>query len=97
MKLFLSRISIGGTDLLQLPETGMRKIRGKRISMIFQEPMLSLNPVLTIAEQIEEVLQQHLNLSHEAMQARIRELLNKSVYLMRHAACTSIHFSFPAA
>lgn len=71
------KISIGGTDLLQLPETAMRKIRGKRISMIFQEPMLSLNPVMTIAEQIEEVLQQHLNLSHEAMQARIRELLEQ--------------------
>ena len=71
------KISIGGTDLLQLPETGMRKIRGKRISMIFQEPMLSLNPVMTIAEQIKEVLQQHLNLSHEAMQARIRELLEQ--------------------
>ena len=41
----------------------MRNIRGKSISMIFQEPMLSLNPVLTIAEQIGEVLERHLNLN----------------------------------
>ncbi len=71
------RIRINGTDLLQLPETEMRKIRGKRISMIFQEPMLSLNPVLTIAEQIGEVLKQHLQLSDKAAQARIQELLEQ--------------------
>ncbi len=69
------QIRINGIDMLQLPETDMRKIRGKRISMIFQEPMLSLNPVLTIAEQIEEVLKQHLKLSHQTTQARIQELL----------------------
>ncbi len=71
------QIKINGTDLLRLPESGMRKIRGKHISMIFQEPMLSLNPVLTIAGQIEEVLQQHLNLPHKAAQARIQELLEQ--------------------
>ncbi|MXS78940.1 ABC transporter ATP-binding protein [Nitrosomonas sp. JL21] len=70
-------IRIDDTDLLQLPETTMRKIRGKRISMIFQEPMLSLNPVLTIAEQIEEVLKQHFNLSRQAIDTRIRELLEQ--------------------
>ncbi|UJP05396.1 MAG: ABC transporter ATP-binding protein [Nitrosomonas sp.] len=68
-------IRIGGIDLLRLPETGMRTIRGKRIGMIFQEPMLSLNPVMTIAEQIEEVLKRHLHLSKTAAQQRIRELL----------------------
>jgi len=71
------QIRINGIDVLQLPETEMRKIRGKHISMIFQEPMLSLNPVLTIAEQIEEVLKQHLNLSHQATQVRIQELLEQ--------------------
>ena len=71
------QIRINGTDILQLPETAMRKIRGKRISMIFQEPMLSLNPVLTIAEQIEEVLKQHFNLSRPDIDARIRELLEQ--------------------
>lgn len=71
------QIRLNGADMLQLPEREMRKIRGKRISMIFQEPMLSLNPVLTIAEQIEEVLKQHLKLSRQAVQARIRELLEQ--------------------
>ena len=46
------RISLGDTDLLQLSEARMRTIRGARIGMIFQEPMLSLNPVLTIGAQI---------------------------------------------
>jgi len=71
------QIKIDGTDVLQIPETEMRKIRGKRISMIFQEPMLSLNPVLTIAEQIDEVLKQHLNLPQKAAQMRIQELLEQ--------------------
>ncbi|MDH5479694.1 MAG: ABC transporter ATP-binding protein [Nitrosomonas sp.] len=69
-------IKINGSDLLQLPEIDMRTIRGKHISMIFQEPMLSLNPVLTIAEQINEVLKRHFNLTPEAAQTRILDLLN---------------------
>ena len=71
------QIKINDIDVLQLPEKEMRKIRGKHISMIFQEPMLSLNPVMTIAEQTYEVLQQHLNLSRPAAQARILELLEQ--------------------
>lgn len=71
------QIKINDTDLLQLSEAGMRTIRGKRISMIFQEPMLSLNPVLTISEQIEEVLNQHLQLSKDATKKRIQELLEQ--------------------
>jgi len=76
-EIIAGQIKIDGTDLLQLPETEMRKIRGKRISMIFQEPMLSLNPVLTIAEQIAEVLKQHLNLSRQDANLRIQELLEQ--------------------
>ncbi|SEF97668.1 ABC transporter ATP-binding protein [Nitrosomonas ureae] len=71
------QIKLNGTDILQLSEMDMRTIRGKRISMVFQEPMLSLNPVLTIAEQIEEVLNQHLQLSKDATRQRIRELLEQ--------------------
>lgn len=71
------KIKLNGTDILQLSERDMRTIRGKRISMIFQEPMLSLNPVLTIAEQIEEVLNQHLQLSKNATRQRIQELLEQ--------------------
>ena len=64
-------------DLLLLPEASMRGIRGRRISMIFQEPMLSLNPVMTVAEQIGEVLQRHFSLRGEAAQKRILEILNQ--------------------
>ncbi len=71
------RIYLHDEDLLQLPETTMRNIRGKHISMIFQEPMLSLNPVLTIAEQIQEVLQQHFRLPHNSSQTRIQTLLKQ--------------------
>jgi ABC-type dipeptide/oligopeptide/nickel transport system ATPase component len=53
------RILFDGTDLLGLPESGMRQIRGNRISMIFQEPMTSLNPVFRVREQIAEVVRLH--------------------------------------
>lgn len=52
-------ILFDGTDILKLPEPEMRKLRGNRISMIFQEPMTSLNPVFTIGYQIEESLILH--------------------------------------
>lgn len=70
-------IKIDGNDLLLLPETDMRKVRGKRISMIFQEPMLSLNPVMTIASQIEEVLKQHFDLHRTDIQKRILDILQQ--------------------
>src|SRR6202140_4609963 len=54
-----------GRDLLELSEPEMRKVRGDAISMIFQEPMTSLNPVLTIGRQIAEVLTLHRGLSRE--------------------------------
>jgi peptide/nickel transport system ATP-binding protein/oligopeptide transport system ATP-binding protein len=53
------RILFDGRDLATLSEAEIRKIRGNRISMIFQEPMTSLNPVYTIGFQIEEVLRRH--------------------------------------
>ncbi len=70
-------IKLNGNDVLQLPEIEMRRIRGKLISMIFQEPMLSLNPVLTIADQINEVLKQHLKLEYSTAKERIKELLEQ--------------------
>jgi len=64
-----------GTDLLQLSEPEMRKIRGNRISMIFQEPMTSLNPVLTVGRQIAETVMLHQQVgSREAME-RATEML----------------------
>ncbi|MFN7221124.1 MAG: ATP-binding cassette domain-containing protein, partial [Burkholderiales bacterium] len=55
-----SKISFNGTDLLTLPDADMRQIRGKDISVIFQEPMTSLNPVFTCGDQISEVLRLHM-------------------------------------
>src|SRR5690606_41248740 len=52
-------VRLRGTDLLQLDEAAMRRIRGNRISMIFQEPMTSLNPVLTVGRQIAETVRLH--------------------------------------
>jgi peptide/nickel transport system ATP-binding protein len=68
---------LGDIDLFLLPEATMRTIRGKRISMIFQEPMLSLNPVMTVAAQIGEVLQRHFGLAGAAAQKRILKILNQ--------------------
>jgi peptide/nickel transport system ATP-binding protein len=70
-------IRLNGNELLTLPESAMRKIRGNHIGMIFQEPMLSLNPVMTTGEQIEEVLVQHSNLRGAAAQTRVLELLQQ--------------------
>lgn len=50
---------LDGIDMLALPEREMRRVRGGRLAMIFQEPMTSLNPVLTIGQQIEEALTAH--------------------------------------
>ena len=64
-----------GEDLLRLPETRLRDIRGDRIAMVFQEPMTALNPVFTIGEQVAESLRQHRGLSHrEALSAAARVL-----------------------
>lgn len=70
-----SKILFKGEDLLTLPEVAMRKIRGRRIAMIFQEPMSSLNPVLTIGAQISEALRIHVNLHGQQAEQRVIELL----------------------
>jgi peptide/nickel transport system ATP-binding protein len=68
-------IDYEGRDLLQLPEREMRSIRGNDISMIFQEPMTSLNPVLTCGFQIAEVVRRHQRLSKQASWDRAVEML----------------------
>jgi peptide/nickel transport system ATP-binding protein len=65
----------GGEELLRMPATRLRRIRGKEISFVFQEPMTSLNPVFTVGRQIGEVLRTHLGLSRAAARARSIELL----------------------
>ena len=68
-------ITLDGRDLLQLNEAAMRKVRGNELSMIFQEPMTSLNPVLTIGEQISEAIRLHQDLTQTAIADRAVEML----------------------
>jgi oligopeptide/dipeptide ABC transporter ATP-binding protein len=65
-----------GRNLLSLPEEEMRRIRGREIGMIFQEPMTSLNPVLTIGRQLTEGLETHLGMTSAQAEARAVELLS---------------------
>jgi len=69
-------VQLSGLDLLALPEAAMRTVRGRRIAMIFQEPATSLNPVLTIGQQIGEVLVRHAGLRGAKLAARVTELLD---------------------
>jgi peptide/nickel transport system ATP-binding protein len=69
-------ITLDGTDLTALPEADMRGIRGRRIAMIFQEPMTSLNPVLSVGDQIGETLRAHHGLKGRAERDRVLELLD---------------------
>ncbi|WP_417809423.1 ABC transporter ATP-binding protein [Thioclava sp.] len=68
-------ITLNGTDLTALPETKMRAIRGDRIAMIFQEPMTSLNPVLSIGLQLTEAIRAHEPISKSEASARALEAL----------------------
>ncbi|MFH1873335.1 MAG: ABC transporter ATP-binding protein [Pseudomonadota bacterium] len=70
-------VGFEGTDLLALPESGMREIRGGGIGMIFQEPATSLNPVLSVGRQIVEALELHAGLRGAAARARAAELLDQ--------------------
>jgi peptide/nickel transport system ATP-binding protein len=69
------RVIFGGRDLLRLPESEMRALRGRDISMIFQEPMTSLNPVMTVGAQLAEPLRIHLGMNEAQARARSVELL----------------------
>jgi oligopeptide/dipeptide ABC transporter ATP-binding protein len=69
------QVMFDGRDLLTLPEEAMRLVRGSEIGMVFQEPMTSLNPVLTIGRQLTEVLEQHRNASPSVARIRAEELL----------------------
>ena len=72
-----SSIHFGGRDLLQLSIAERRTMCGKDISMIFQEPMSSLNPVFTVGFQIAEVLRQHMGMNRKQARARTLELLDE--------------------
>jgi oligopeptide transport system ATP-binding protein len=66
-----------GQDLLQLSDGALRKIRGRDIAMIFQDPMTSLNPVLTVGRQIREALETHFDMDRKAADERSAELLDR--------------------
>ena len=70
------RVLLDGENLTALPEAEMRRIRGRRIAMIFQEPMTSLNPVLTIGDQIGETVKQHQRMKGRLARERVLELLD---------------------
>ncbi|MDT8854118.1 ABC transporter ATP-binding protein [Paracoccaceae bacterium Fryx2] len=76
-------VHLGGTDLLALPEAQMRALRGDRIAMIFQEPMTSLNPVMTVGTQLTEAIRAHAPVSRA--EARVQAL----------AALTAVRLSQP--
>ena len=69
-------IRLDGVDLLTLDEEGIRQVRGGRVGMVFQEPMTSLNPVLSIGRQLTEAMRAHLGLTPAAARARAVELLD---------------------
>jgi len=69
--------TFGGRDLLRLRDRELRRVRGRQISMIFQDPMTSLNPVLTIGRQIREALETHFDMKRKPATARAAELLDR--------------------
>ena len=76
-KIVSGEVVYSGTDLLTLSEHDMRSIRGEKISMIFQDPMTALNPVITVGEQIAEslLLHNHEHKSHDEIEKRVEESL----------------------
>ncbi len=74
-KIVDGQVLFDGQDLIKLSEDQLRQIRGNRIAMIFQDPMTSLNPVLTVGRQITESLELHLNMNKEQSRKRAIELL----------------------
>lgn len=71
------KLEFDGSDLLKMSPDALRAVRGSQISMVFQEPMTSLNPTLTVGRQITESLEIHLGLSHRQARDRAAELLRE--------------------
>ncbi len=70
-----SRITLAGTDLLALRGEALRQVRGRRVAMIFQDPLSSLNPVLTIGDQVAETIRAHFPIPAREARARAEALL----------------------
>ena len=71
------RVDVDGIDVTQLPEARMRDVRGHRISIIFQEPSTSLNPIMTVGRQITEVIERHTDLRGDAAHAKALDWLKR--------------------
>lgn len=84
-------ILFDGTELVGLPEAEFRLLRGKRIALISQNPMTSLDPIVRIGEQIDEVSRLHLGLSNEAAKARSLDLIAQ----LRIPEPDAVHASYP--
>src|SRR6476646_34080 len=74
-KIASGEVLLEGRDIIKMSDNDVRKIRGKEIAMIFQDPMTSLNPVLTISRQLCEAIQLHLGMNREQARARAVDLL----------------------
>ena len=70
-------VNVEGSEVLELPESRMRDVRGRKISIIFQEPATSLNPVMTVGRQITEVIERHTTLRGDAARAKAVEWLRR--------------------
>ena len=77
LKVVAGDILLNDDSLFALSEMEMQKVRGRKIAMIFQEPMTALNPVMTIGEQVAEVLRLHLDLSEQEIKKRVVELFEE--------------------
>jgi oligopeptide/dipeptide ABC transporter ATP-binding protein len=75
-RIIRGEVKLNGVDLLTLSDVELRTIRGRHIAMIFQEPMTSLNPVLTIERQLTEPLELHMNMTRRQAATRAAELLD---------------------
>ena len=76
-RIVAGRIALNGTELTRLDERAWRKLRGNRVAMIFQDPMMTLNPVLRIDTQMVEAVRAHHDVSKESALARARETLTR--------------------
>ena len=94
----VGEIDFEGRDLLKLPLREMRKVRGRQISMIFQEPMSALDPVFTVGDQISETLRAHRGIGKkEARERAVEALAQVGIPLAGSAGSTNIRTSSPAA
>jgi len=95
-KIVEGEIFFEGQDILKLSKDEMVKMRGDRISMIFQQPQSSLNPVFRVGEQVAEVLELHKGIKKKEAWARAVELLTLVAFQTRKRKPTLIHMSFQA-